>query len=268
MGPSSHAHLALAVVMTGLMTAMGDASLPDFPAAFEVDLLIPHNTTYAPSPLMPIVFGVQNPILSKSLQAVIRWDLWEGNNQRSPGSIGGGHLDVDIDVYSEPQPSNDPLLVSASVNTVAYPDGVWTLAWSLEYTNCSQYTTRSETFYTVFTVSKSGQAPDLEAATSADVCGSAQALAFNFTSWSQVGCGMPGPSPTTNPCAATIDSAAAASLSAFARETGYVCSSNSNLTCPTSFPASGSPRVAAAPTLLALLAALAALIPPEMSVHA
>ncbi|KAK1241806.1 hypothetical protein MKX07_007629 [Trichoderma sp. CBMAI-0711] len=256
----SRIRLAWAVLMAGLMTAMGDNSLPDLPAAFEVDLLIPHNTSYAPSPLMPIVFGVQNPIFSKSLQAVIKWNLWEGNNQRSPGSIGGGHLDVGTDVFSEPQPSNDLLLVSASVNTIAYPEGVWTLAWNLEYTNCSLDTTHSETFYTVFTVSKSGQAPDLEAATSADVCGTAQSLAYNFTSWSEIGCGMPGPSPTTNPCASTIDSAAAASLSAFARNTGYVCSWNSNLTCPTSFPSSSSPRVAAAFTSLTLLAALTALI--------
>ncbi|KAH0499604.1 hypothetical protein TgHK011_006784 [Trichoderma gracile] len=264
MGASSHVRLAWAVLLTGLMTAMGDKSykpLVTIPAVFEVDLLFPHNETYAPSPLMPILFAVQNPALAPWL-ATITFDLWQGNDTRSPGSVGGVPLAVGLDVATERQKSNEPLLLNAPVNTIAYPDGVWTLAWSLEYSNCSLFPdmTRSETFYTVFTVSKSGQIPDMKAGTSADVCGASGALAFNFTSWDDVGCGLTEPSPTTNPCSVTVDSAAVSSLSALARATGYVCSSNSNITCPTSFPSSGSPRVAAVSTLLTLLAALAALI--------
>ncbi|KAL7803465.1 hypothetical protein V8C44DRAFT_344171 [Trichoderma aethiopicum] len=257
----SHVRLAWAVLMTGFMTAMGkksDQPLVTLPALLEVDLLFPHNATYAPSPLMPILFAVQNPALADHLQATITFDLWQGNDTRSPGSVGGVPLAVGLDVLTERQPSNEPLLLNAPVNTVAYPDGVWTLAWALEYSNCSQYMVRSETFYTVFAVSKSGQVPDMKAGTSADVCGASRGLAFNFTSWSV--CDMQGPSPTTNPCSVTVDSAAVSSLSALARATGYVCSPNSNLTCPTSFPSAGSRRGTAASTLLALLAALTLLI--------
>ncbi|KAL6859305.1 hypothetical protein J3F83DRAFT_749684 [Trichoderma novae-zelandiae] len=257
MGAFSHVRLAWALLMTSLLTAMGDEAALSFPATFEVDLLFPHNATYAPSPLMPVVFAVQNPALAKPLVATIRWAMWEGDDQRSPGSIGVGDLTVGLDVDTERQPSDGPLLVSSSVNTAAYPDGFWSLAWSLQYWNCSDFTT-GETFSTVFTVSKAGQAPDLVAATSADECGSTDAHALNITG---VGCFVLGPSPTTNPCAATIDSAAASSLSAMARATGYACATNSNLTCPTSFPNSaGSLGMTGASTLLTLLAALAAVI--------
>ncbi|UKZ78193.1 hypothetical protein TrVFT333_005928 [Trichoderma virens FT-333] len=260
MGTFSHVRLVWAALMAGLMTAMADKTLT-FPAAFEVDLLFPHNATYAPSPLMPIVFAVQNPNLAKPLKAAIDWTLWEGNNKTSPGAIGSGPILVDFDVASEsPTSSFPPLLLSSSVNTIAYPDGVWTLAWNLEYLNCSSVT-HSETFFTVFTVSKSGEAPNLVAATSADTCSTLDVQALNVTSLDGVGCSMLAPSPTTNPCAVTIDSAAASSLSALARATGYVCAMNTNLTCPTSFPDSaGIPRMAAESTLLTLLATLTALV--------
>ncbi|KAL6876789.1 hypothetical protein J3F83DRAFT_759226 [Trichoderma novae-zelandiae] len=219
------------------MTAVGkksDQPLVTFPAIFKVDLLFPHNATYAPSPLMPIVFAMQNPALTPLL-ALITFDF-------------NVPLTIRLDIATKRKKSNKPLLLSAP-----------TIAWTLEYSDCSNNSlVRLETSYIVFTVSKSGQAPDLEAATSADVYGASGAMAFNLTK--DIGCGVPGPSATTNPCAVIIDSAAASSLSALARAMGYVCSPNSNLTCPTSFPSSGSLRVSPASTLLTLLAALAALI--------
>lgn len=268
MGASSHVRFAFAALMAGLTTAMGDnmksASLT-FPATFEVDLLFPRNETYAPSWLMPVVFAIQNPSLAVPLSASIQWNMWEGSNTRSPGSIGGGGFDVAGDVITATSTPKNPYLLSSAVNTISYPDGVWTLAWYVQYSICGS-PTHSENFTTVFTVSKSAKAIDLEAATSSDVCGAAEAQAFNMTS-SSGGCGnMLGPSPTTNPCAATIDSAAASSLSALARATGSICTSySSNLTClnpspPPGQPSAANPRVAAASILLTLLAALGALI--------
>jgi hypothetical protein len=263
MDASSHARFAFAALMSGLMTAMGDKSAPLIvPGIFEVDLLFPRNETYAPSWLMPIVFAVQNPSLAVPLSATIQWTLWEGNDTRSPGSIGAGDIEVAGDVVTvKPAPSN-PYLLSSAVNTISYPDGVWTLAWYLQYNLCGSLT-HSEIFTTVFTVNKSGKAIDLEAATSSDVCGNTEAQGFNITSFD--GCHL-GPSPTTNPCVATIDSAAASSLSALAKATGSICTSySSNLTClnpqpPPGQPSAANPRVAAASTLLTLLAALAAMV--------
>ncbi|KAL6815072.1 hypothetical protein J3E69DRAFT_370557 [Trichoderma sp. SZMC 28015] len=272
MGASSHVRFAFAALLASLMTAMGAKSTyPTLPATLEVDLLFPRNETYAPSWLMPVVFAVQNSSLAVPLGVSIQWSMWEGNNTRSRGSIGGGGFDVAGDVDTAYSTPKNPYLISSAVNTISYPDGVWTLAWYVQYHNCmyknpgGPWTTNSGNFTTVFTVSKSGKAIDLEAATSSDVCGATQAQAFNITSPGECDSSF-GPSPTTNPCAATIDSAAASSLSALARATGSICTSfAANLTClnpspPPGQPSAANPRVAAASILLTLLAALGALM--------
>ena len=268
--------LAWAALMASLMTA-GDATASTTAAAaatltpsiFEVDLLFPRNETYTPQALMPIVFAMQNPTLASPLGALIFWELWEGNNRSSPGAVNGG-LELNLDNLS----FSDPLFVTRFPNTLPYPDGSWTLTWSLQVTNCTAPPKQSNdtdaiqlSSTTVFTVSSSGQAPDLVAATSADMCGTAEAYAFDMTSSSDE-CGSPGgllgPSPTTNPCAASIDAAAASSI--YAAATAFACSPlelplNPNVTCPTvSAKPSTSSHTTAASTLLALLATLTALI--------
>ncbi|KAJ4854214.1 uncharacterized protein T069G_11193 [Trichoderma breve] len=272
MGASSHVRFAFAALLASLMTAMGAKSTyPTLPATLEVDLLFPRNETYAPSWLMPVVFAVQNSSLAVPLDVQIQWTMWEGNNTRSPGSIGLGGYDVAGDVAGARSTPKNPYLISDAVNTISYPDGVWTLAWYVQYNSCEYndpegpWTTYSENFTTVFTVSKSGKAIDLEAATSSDVCGAAQAQAFNITSPGKCDSSF-GPSPTTNPCAATIDSAAASSISAWVRAVGSICTSYAaNLTCqdpspPPGQPSAANPRVTAASTLLTLLVALDVLI--------
>ncbi|KAJ5595198.1 uncharacterized protein N7459_001406 [Penicillium hispanicum] len=253
--------------MVDLIT-MGNATVTPIPGVFEVDLISPRNATYTPQSLMPIVFALQNPTLDYTLGASISWDLWEGNNRTSPGSITGGLLEP-VTSLTYP-PASDPLFVTRFINTMAYPDGFWTFAWSLQLYHCSPpgCTTKSITTNNaiVFTVSQSGQASDLVAATSFDVCGTMQAYAFNVTSVQET-YGVLGPSPTTNPCAATINASAASSISAAA--TAYACSPlqhplYSNVTCP---PLTGKSsndaeqsRMAAASTLLTLLIMLTVLI--------
>ncbi|KAJ5623037.1 hypothetical protein N7490_011642 [Penicillium lividum] len=196
------------------------------------------------------------------LTASITWSLWEGNNQGSPGSVSDGIIEL-----NEEMTSSEPFLVSEFVNTIAYPDGHWTLTWTLEFNNCSQsgnpkvYTQSDPT---VFTISNSGQEPDLVAATSADECGTMEAYAFNVTSFAD-NCGYLGPTPTTNPCAVTINSTATSSL--YASATAHACSPfsrNANVTCPSSVPSSrnlaGRSRMATAPVLLLLLATVTNLI--------
>lgn len=256
--------LAGVALMTGLMTATATANS----GIFEVDLLFPRNETYTPQALMPVVFALQNPTLARPLEAFIDWQLWEGNNQSSPGAVTDGGFQLYLDNLSY----SDPLYVTRFPNTLPYPEGSWTLAWSLHVYNCTAPPQRvndtnaiQHNSSTVFTVSSSGQAPDLVAATSADKCGSAEAYAFNMTSSSEK-CDYPGgllgPSPTTNPCAASIDAAAASSISAAA--TASACSElerplNPNVTCPTG-KSSASSHAAVASTLLPLMAMLTVLI--------
>ena len=269
---------ALMAAMAGLTTAItasASASLPPG-GVFEVDLLFPGNATYTPQALMPVVFALQNPSLGLAFDASIGWALWEGNNRSSPGSVVGGGLELnDLNL------TNNPLqvLLHRIVNTISYPDGVWTLAWTLYFYNCTppeaepgpqglEYSSS-----TTFTVSASGQAPDLVAATSAEMCGTTNGIAINATSFQtdQVPCGVLAPNnATANPCAATINSAAASSI--YAQATAAACLPSQareqypNVTCPTSTskPSASSPdaagRIAAAETLLMLLAMFTALI--------
>ncbi|KAJ5211974.1 uncharacterized protein N7498_003620 [Penicillium cinerascens] len=225
---------------------------------FEVDLVFPRNVTYTPQALMPIVWALQNPSMAPPLASYITWNLWEGNNYSSPGSLDGGLIEL-----LEEDPSSKRL-ISRFFNTIDYPDGYWNLTWSLEISNCSRYSgpphTLTRSGSTVFTISKSGQEPDLVAATSAGQCGAMEAYAFNVTSFGSA-CGHLGQTPTTNPCAVNISSSAASSL--YASATAWACAPNTpvnpNVTCPTitstssaSNPASRS-RMATAPALLMLL---------------
>ncbi|OOF94004.1 hypothetical protein ASPCADRAFT_209248 [Aspergillus carbonarius ITEM 5010] len=236
------------------------------PGIFEVDLISPRNETYTPQTLLPIVFALQNPPLASTLEACITWNLWEGNNQTSPGSVTDGLLELPLLNLS----STEPLFVTRFMDTIPYPDGMWTFTWSLQIWNCSQYASQDQLLSTnsttVFTINQSGQAPDLVAATSSDMCGTMEASAFNVTA-NGGACGFLGPSPTTNPCAATVNPSAASSIMAAA--TAFACdplerSIYPNVTCPPfSVPSSknaGQPRMAAASTWLMLLTMGTALI--------
>jgi hypothetical protein len=258
-------HQVWAALMAVLMTASVIAN----PGIFEVDSLFPRNSTYTPQALMPIVFAVQNPTLASSLGATIYWELWEGNNFSSPGSVMDGGMELAIMNFS----SNDPFLATRIVNTIAYPDGFWTLSWSLSIYNCSQPAFNrgiAQSNTTVFTISTSGQAPDLVAATSADMCGATEGFAYNVTSLGDA-CGVLPLNATANPCAAPINSAAASSIYAAATATAcefYARQQNPNVTCPTSTSkpsassadGAGRSRSVTASTLLTLLATLTALI--------
>ncbi|KAM0253118.1 hypothetical protein ACHAQJ_007394 [Trichoderma viride] len=119
MGAFNHIRpLAWAALLAGVMTAMGDDNVQPNPGIFEVDLLFPRNETYAPNPLMPVVFALQNPTLASvnGLIATIDWELWKGNNRTSAGSI----TNNSIDLAHENLTSSGPSLVSRTVNTFAY----------------------------------------------------------------------------------------------------------------------------------------------------
>lgn len=259
--------LAWTVLLGGAMTAMGNPQPKT--GVFEVDLLFPRNETYAPSQLMQIVFAAQNPTLAYGLYPTIYWELWQGNNRTSAGSVSDS-IQLSLDNLT----ASDPFLMPSVVDTSAFPDGVWTLNWSVDVNNCTRTVegqpqdmsgaTAFKAKPIVFTFSKSGVTPDLVAATSADKCAAAESFAFNVTEWG-INCGVLGPSPTTNPCAAKLDSATASSISAAA--TDHACNvwgrpSYPNVTCPspTSASSMGNPGMAVASTLLVLLATLTTLL--------
>ncbi|KAJ5094855.1 hypothetical protein N7456_010716 [Penicillium angulare] len=202
------------------------------PGIFEVDLVFPRNATYTPQGLMPIVWALQNPTMAPPLASSISWSLWEGNNATSPGSVDGGLIELALEDASYDR------MISKFFNSIEYPEGYWTLTWSLWVNKCYQEGSSKyilKTGSTIFTISKSGQEPDLVAATSAGQCDAMDAYAFNVTSFGEY-CGYLGPTPTTNPCAVNISSSAASSI--YAAATAWYCAPNTvdnpNVTCPTS----------------------------------
>ncbi|RAL13111.1 uncharacterized protein BO97DRAFT_469865 [Aspergillus homomorphus CBS 101889] len=263
--------LAWYALMANSVLAMGTATAADG-GIFEVDLISPRNMTYTPQALMPIVFALQHPALSYTTAASIFWSVWEGNNQTSPGSVTDGGLELALDDWN--QTSSEPHFVTRFFNTINYPEGFWTLSWSLQLYNCSdnpekqgvQFITTNNT--TTFTVSRqSGKAPDLVAATSSETCGATVAYAYNVTG-GEYGCGFMGPNVTANPCSATINSSAASSIMAAATE--MACSPSEsgvypNVSCPasplkSSNDAGPSHMAAAVSTWLTLLTLVTALI--------
>ncbi|WPG98093.1 Hypothetical protein R9X50_00087900 [Acrodontium crateriforme] len=258
--------LIRAVLMTTLLTSRIAAQAAN-PGTFEVDALFPHNaTTYTPQALMPLVFAVQAPSLAVSWGATIMWALWEGQNASSPGSLTNGLIELSNMNLS----GSEPYMATRFFNTMAYPDGVWTLIWTIEVLNCTQDQRQPQVVQynnaTVFTTSsKSGQNPDLVAATSADMCGTAAGYAFSAPSFGD-SCGFLNSSTVANPCAAPINSTGASSI--FAAATAAACSplqrpANLNVTCPpwnpgpkpsaASASASGRALVVGTSALLALL---------------
>ncbi|PYH88502.1 hypothetical protein BO71DRAFT_403796 [Aspergillus ellipticus CBS 707.79] len=256
--------LAWTALIANLMVARGDAGYSGNIGIFEVDLIFPRNETYSPQALMPIVFALQNPTLAVTLGASISWNMWEGNNQTSPGSILGGELELVM---------TDTPFVTRFFNTIDYPDGLWTFTWNLQLYNCSQDEDNpansnlvSVNNPSVFTVSPSGQAPNLTASTVPGTCGAIEAYAFNVT-LSEDGCGYLGPTPSTNPCAVTVNPSAASSIAADATAWAYSpleTSAYPNVTCPT-LPAkssgdAGVSLIPATSTWLTLLVMVTALI--------
>ncbi|PYH88503.1 hypothetical protein BO71DRAFT_403797 [Aspergillus ellipticus CBS 707.79] len=206
----------------------------------EVDLIFPRNETYSPEGLMPIVFAVRNPVLTQVASAGITWSLWEGDNLTSPGSMTDAFLPLmpwDDQVNST---SSEPSFITRLINTTLYPDGIWTFSWTLALYNCSAHWQDPDTNLIVannnitFTVSKSGQAPDLVAATSSEACGATVGYAYDIRG-SRGMCALIGPNVTANPCSVSINSSTAASIMADA--TAFACSPlgfeyEPNVTCP------------------------------------
>ncbi|KAH8703811.1 hypothetical protein BGW36DRAFT_370020 [Talaromyces proteolyticus] len=219
-----------------------------FPSIAEVDLLFPRNDTYAPTPLMPLVFAIHNPTDAAALNLALEWAL------RYPA--GANHLAVVSDgvitqSYSPTTTSNIYYMFSSLYNLTIL-EGAWELIWLLSSDNCTMFPPNgsSTVGYTqiksiIFNTNNSAPATDLLAATTNDVCASAESFTFNITGIEKIslgaGAGMttcavvastsPITTPTPNPCAAQLNAADASSISASL--TASACGLPSSLvSCP------------------------------------
>ncbi|KFY47396.1 hypothetical protein V495_01946 [Pseudogymnoascus sp. VKM F-4514 (FW-929)] len=205
----------------------------------EIDLLFPQNDTYAPQPIIPVVFAIQNSALAGFLRPSVNFVIYPYLNHTVSSAY--GYFNLVSANFSE----SDPYMVYGEGLEVLNTEGVWTLEWSVHVTSCfisngdldyRQNATRQQV---TFTTKNSAKMPDLTAATGPNTCSKAHSHTFKITETQDSGdtfdngkpCAILAETmPVPSPCAVKIDSAAAASVSA--RMTNRACAVANATWCP------------------------------------
>ena len=227
--------LALAGWLPVALVGATDASIT--PGVVEVDLVFPRNDSYAPTPVLPVVFAVQNSALAPSIAPYISLTIWNWNNMSD--TIVTDHFVLTWENFS----SSDPFFVHHSY-TGFNNEGNWWLTWHVVYQSCTEESLQSpfsrrriitnSTGWSIgFTTENSTRELDVAAAINDKKSCSEQlhlerlGVAVNVTNALRVpdsassewlGRGdmcavVASATPTPDPCRATMDSAAAASIS-------------------------------------------------------
>ncbi|RMJ22163.1 hypothetical protein PHISP_06970 [Aspergillus sp. HF37] len=153
------------------------------PQTVEVDLIFPRNETYALSPLMPVVFAVQNPFYAEPLDLSLSYRIFDVSTWNDSTSN-----------ILEPKwsnittTSNDPYyFVFDGTQKFSDIEGTWMLLWEVHGLICSE----SHSTFTIrgindankvwFTTKKGAQQADLIAATDPGTCANTQSFTFNVT---------------------------------------------------------------------------------------
>ncbi|ROW15175.1 hypothetical protein VPNG_03015 [Cytospora leucostoma] len=194
-----------------------------FPTSVELDLVFPRDATYSPVALMPIVFAVQNSQAASSLGLTISWQFVK-IGAGDPSST--GFWDLTSTNYS-----SDPYYIYTYTPLLKDAEGDFKLLWYAYSTNCSSSGSmdpsfRSENKYVTFTLQNGTQQPDLVAAISPDTCATMSTQTYDIVGtvpYSDYENPEPGrnscavlaePSPAATPCALSLVSAQASSISA------------------------------------------------------
>lgn len=229
------------------------ASATIFPSTVEVDLIFPHNDTYAPSTIFPIVFAFQNAALAPTLDPILELSVLQNGDVNSNVNY-GPQLDLRNTNFS----GSDPYYVYtflSNINTTS--DGTPTpylLQWQFAAGNCSGpaagTTNISGGFRTknvFFTIQDQAQTPNLTASAGTSTCSNTSHFAFNVTGTLPVldpaeqyaghnTCAVfsdEQPMPPGNPCAVQLGSATASSISA--AMTATICAGPApSVSCPSS----------------------------------
>lgn len=233
-----------------------------FPSTVEFDLVFPRNESYAPAPLFPFVFAVQNPQLAAALNPSISFMTFRTDNYDA--TITNYEIDLSAANFS----GSNPYFTHRSTKAFHDAEGVWVIVWEAAAANCSYgsgvdgavgFSVSRPSRFIIFTTKKGGQQPDLVAATKEDVCGmdyTNSTRTFNltgvidlknldpFSALSLHGSPFKGrdtcavlspsqPHPPSNPCAVKVGSDMAMSISA--KLTASACNGDPHpiVSCPT-----------------------------------
>ncbi|KAJ4164175.1 hypothetical protein LMH87_005860 [Akanthomyces muscarius] len=239
----------------------------------EVDVIFPRNDTFAPTPLMPIVFAVQNPAVAQQLNLRLNYRVIP---------YGRPNATTDYErVRLNALPNNDTTFYAHDfVSDIFNKEGTWEFFWQLRWNNCTSTKdeygmhfsrdTQEPVNSFVFTTHNDGSKPDLVAIGSDDKCGNTQGIGFEVQDVLDVpppknadllsSCAhVAVPAPTPTPCSASVPSEAAESISS--RITQAAClAATPVVSCPSQENASGRAASNMAVVALSLGSALYAYI--------
>ncbi|KAF2281536.1 uncharacterized protein EI97DRAFT_429549 [Westerdykella ornata] len=240
----------------------------------EVDLVFPRNETYAPTPLLPIIFAFQNAELAPSVGFQIRfyaadWKTWDPSKM---WTIFTHEYDMRWANFTSREPyfEYDPFKSFRD-------EGTWLLVWEVTWASCNDtqdryYRDRPILNTTggqiIFTTKISGPEIDLIAATNDQNCAENWGVAVDVPDVRDAPSGVEWfPSttcavtatttPKPDPCKVKIDAEIASSISS--SMTSAVCNSASTdipVPCPSKKSAAHQLRIGGWACLLAAFGAL------------
>ncbi|OWT42646.1 hypothetical protein VFPPC_18206 [Pochonia chlamydosporia 170] len=239
------------------------AASNSFPSTVEFDLIFPRNNTkYAPGPLFPFVFAIQNSQHAAALHPYLSYRAWRQDDY--DGTLDEGKLDLTWANFS----GSDPFFsyTGNHFSNVSKVEGTWVLAWETNVINCSHRSDeigngpkeRRKPTLVIFTLEQGGQPPDLVASTQHGICDQDQEITtytYNLTGEisdrifgdnmaHRNSCAILSPTlssshPPANPCAVKIDSVIASSISAAITATECSGSLHPVVSCPVQKAATG-----------------------------
>jgi hypothetical protein len=197
-------------------TAAADVALP---ATVEVDVIFPHNNTYAPGPVFPVVFAIQNLAAASSIGPLeISWAI------AKVGSSEPIFREQTVDKTD----STDTQYISLWTGELdgAEAAGRYELYWMVTFSKClgakdnAGLSSDSRGGSFTFTLDPDAQQPHPSA--DLDACPAQNATILIEESWPvnvdnppRDACGVVSKSdPPANPCAVKLDTAAASRIAA------------------------------------------------------
>ena len=223
----------------------------------EFDLIFPRNETYAPGPLLPVVFVTQNASMAASLNFTIVWEIHPLSNPTKFSAQGGVLLSKD-----QLTTGGEPFFTVTLAPGFNGTEEKWLLRWQVLFSNCSgsapntKATRNNETRYHYFSTKPGAQAPSLlqgPGTTCVNSTGVVLNVAEKLPFGSNDSCLALASPPigAANPCAVTVDKAVSSLV------LGKNCGADTATTCYSasdaaqSTPASGAAQ--GAPVLVAWL---------------
>ncbi|KAF3491006.1 uncharacterized protein GIQ15_00523 [Arthroderma uncinatum] len=162
-----------------------------FPQTIEVDLIFPHNDTYAPVPFMPFVIAIQNFRSTGMILLNLAYNFSAAANPGNPIFSNSKQFQSDDPDYFDKDDTGFVLSYASETNNV---EKAWLFSWELEIANCTRsmehpelnlvhVSRTSQRRQVYFTTKHGAQQPNLMAATQEGTCGnrSSSGYAINIT---------------------------------------------------------------------------------------